>query len=336
MIRRLSDWLTASWYRQSFLSVLLWPLGLLFEVAVNLRRQCYRWGLLEQYRAALPVIVVGNISVGGTGKTPLIIWLAQFLIQHGYRPGIISRGYGGQSKHWPLWVDINGDPKRVGDEALLIAARTGCPMIVAPRRADAARLLIESKCCDIILSDDGLQHYALARDIEIAVIDGSRRFGNGQCLPAGPLREPVSRLAEVDLIIVNGGVARENEYCMHLEGDVAVNTVDGAHMKLRELSGKTCHAVAGIGNPGRFFRKLEDLGLICQRHAFPDHHRYRREDLDFPDRLPVLMTEKDAVKCKFFGDKRHWSVPVGAIPEPEFSNRIINLLREKHAGHKIN
>lgn len=335
MIGRLSAWLTANWYQQGFLSVLLWPLGLLFELAVNLRRQSYRWGLIEQYRAALPVIVVGNISVGGTGKTPLIIWLAQFLIQHGYRPGIISRGYGGQSKHWPLWVDSDGDPKRVGDEALLIAARTGCPMVVAPRRADAVRLLIESKCCDIILSDDGLQHYSLARDIEIAVIDGSRRFGNGQCLPAGPLREPVSRLAEVDLIIVNEGVAGGNEYGMHLEGDTAVNLANGAQMKLHELSGKTCHAVAGIGNPDRFFRKLEVLGLNCQRHAFPDHHHYRREDLDFPDRLPVLMTEKDAVKCKSFSDERHWSVPVSAFPEPDFSNRIINLLREKHAGHKI-
>jgi len=292
----------------------------------------YDRGILAKCRLPVPVIIVGNLTVGGTGKTPLIIWLARFLKEAGYRPGIVSRGYGGQARRWPQWVDPGSDSGTVGDEALLIARLTGCPMAVAPVRAAAGKMLLERARCDVILSDDGLQHYALDRDIEIAVVDGTRRFGNGYCLPAGPLREPAARLGEVDLVIVNGGPSAEHEFSMRLDGDKAVNLVSGEEKLLPEFAGTVCHAVAGIGNPERFFRQLAASGLVCRTHAFPDHHRYRRSDIEFGDHRPVLMTDKDAVKCKPFAGERHWRIPVVAVPEPAFSERLLNLLREKHGG----
>jgi tetraacyldisaccharide 4'-kinase len=290
----------------------------------------YASGIWSKCRLPVPVIIVGNLTVGGTGKTPLIVWLARFLKEAGYKPGIISRGYGGQSRHWPQWVDPESDPVTVGDEALLIARLTGCPMAVAPVRAAAGKMLLERAECNIILSDDGLQHYALDRDIEIAVIDGTRRFGNGYCLPAGPLREPAARLDEVDIVIVNGDKSSEHEFSMRMQGDKAVNLVSGEEKPLREFAGGLCHAVAGIGNPERFFKQLARSGLVCRTHVFPDHYLYRRSDIEFGDHRPVLMTDKDAVKCKAFAGKQHWRIPVAAVPEPAFSERLLNLLREKH------
>jgi tetraacyldisaccharide 4'-kinase len=318
------------WYRETCAGLLLWPLGKLFECIVRLRRACYCHGVLKTEVFPVPVIVVGNITVGGAGKTPLIIWLAQFLKEKGYRPGIVSRGYGGRSATWPQWVDVRSNPSEVGDEALLIAARTGCSMAVSPVRAEACRLLLDKAFCDVLLSDDGLQHYALGRTVEIAVVDGDRRFGNGWCLPAGPLREPKARLKDVDLIVVNGGQAQPNEFPMRMAGEEAVNLLTGQRKPLAKFKSGPCHAVAGIGHPARFFKHLEKAGLACMPHDFPDHFAFRPEDLDFGDAFPVLMTEKDAVKCRTFAGEKLWAVPVEADVDSAFAVRLIELLSEKH------
>ena len=329
MKKTLARWATDIWYKDPFIGVWLMPLGFLFSDAVRFRKFLYRHGVLKTHTLPVPVIVVGNITVGGTGKTPLIIWLAGFLKESGFKPGIISRGYGGQAESWPQRVTADSDAKHVGDEALLIAKQTGCPMAVGPLRVDAANLLLKQADCNVILSDDGLQHYALNRDIEIAVIDGERRFGNGYCLPAGPLREPIERLQSVDFVIVNGEKSEENEFSMQLVGDTLVNLVTGEQKSLREFNGVDCHALAGIGNPERFFKLLEAAGLICITHGFPDHYPFQRGDIEFSDNKPVLMTEKDAVKCRAFAGKQHWYLPVKAVPEPVFSEQLLNLLKRK-------
>jgi len=277
----------------------------------------------------VPVIVIGNITVGGTGKTPLIIWLAELLKNEGFKPGIISRGYGGQAEAWPQSVSADSTAEQVGDEAMLIAKQTGCPMAVSPLRADAARLLFEKSDCNIILSDDGLQHYALNRDIEIAVIDGERRFGNSFCLPAGPLREPIERLQSVDFIVVNGEKAEDHEFSMQITGNIAVNLISGEQKPLQEFNATGCHALAGIGNPDRFFKLLESAGLSCKNHSFPDHYKFKLGDISFSDSAPVLMTEKDAVKCMSFAGEQHWYIPVKAVPETGFAERLLALLQEK-------
>jgi tetraacyldisaccharide 4'-kinase len=318
------------WYRKTCAGLSLWPLSKVFEGIVWLRRTCYRHGWLTTTIFPVPVIVVGNITVGGAGKTPLIIRLAQLLKENGYRPGIVSRGYGGRSASWPQWVDAESNTGDVGDEALLIAARTGCPMAVSPVRAEACRLLLDKAHCDVLLSDDGLQHYALGRTLEIAVIDGERRFGNGWCLPAGPLREPTARLKEVDLIVVNGGQPQPNEFPMRMTGADAVNLLTGQRKPLVDFKSGPCHAVAGIGHPARFFKHLEKAGLACIRHDFPDHFAFRRQDVDFGDAFPILMTEKDAVKCKAFTNKKLWAVPIEADVDSAFAARLIELLSEKH------
>lgn len=330
MSKRFSRLAAKVWSRKTCAGALLWPLSKVFEAIVWLRRACYRRGLCKTTTFPVPVIVVGNITVGGAGKTPLIIWLAEFLKEKGYHPGIVSRGYGGRPAAWPQWVNAESDARAVGDEALLMADRTGCPLAVSPVRVEACRMLLEKAHCDIVLSDDGLQHYKLGRVLEIAVIDGERRFGNGWCLPAGPLREPATRLNEVDLIVVNGGEAKPNEFRMHMRGQEAVNLLTGQRKALAEFDSASCHAVAGIGHPARFFRHLEAAGLTCIPHDFPDHFVFRRQDLDYGDALPVLMTEKDAVKCKAFADERFWAVPVQAVVDPAFSARLIELLSENH------
>jgi len=196
-------------------------------------------------------------------------------------------------------------------------------------RVDAAKLLLKQAGCNVILSDDGLQHYALNRAIEIAVIDGERRFGNGYCLPAGPLREPIERLRSVDFIIVNGEKYEEGEFSMRLVGEKAVNLVTGEQKSLQEFNGVDCHALAGIGNPERFFKLLEVAGLTCITHSFPDHYQFQRHDIEFSDNKPVLMTEKDAVKCSAFAGKQHWYLPVKAVPDPVFAEQLLNLLKRK-------
>jgi tetraacyldisaccharide 4'-kinase len=319
---RLAD----SWYRRSPWLLLLAPLSLLFRLAVLCRLLMYRAGLLASHRLPVPVIVVGNLAVGGTGKTPLVGWLAEHATRAGRQPGIVARGYGGDAVHWPQQVRPDSDPAVVGDEAVLLAGKTGCPMAVGPDRVAAARALLEHSQCDMVLSDDGLQHYALQRDIEIAVIDGVRRFGNGLCLPAGPLREPVKRLARVDLVVVNG-LGNRGEYPMTMRLTRVRSLNDpGEERELRSLHGTSVHAVAGIGNPGRFFSALREAGLRVEEHAFPDHHVFVPKDLQFGDDRPVVMTEKDAVKCRDLVVDNCWFAPVTIDLPQEFSDRFDELL----------
>jgi tetraacyldisaccharide 4'-kinase len=276
------------------------------------------------------------LTVGGTGKTPLTLWLVEFLQAVGYKPGVISRGYGGGKQNQPLAVHADTDPAQAGDEPVLIARRTGCPVVVFPKRVEAGLALLADNDCDILIADDGLQHYALARDVEIAVVDGERRFGNGYCLPAGPLREPVERLDEVDLI-VSRGAAQSGEFAMTLQPGAAVNLVDaGLRKPLAEFVGtRPLFAVAGIGHPQRFFDDLRSAGLTLEGRAFPDHHRFQATDFDFAGTAPVLMTEKDAVKCVNFADARLWAVPLRAELPTAFGEQLLQLLNKaKHNGQK--
>lgn len=317
------------WYEKSPWLWLLWPLSLLFALLAGLRRWLYRMEIFAAYRPPVPVIVVGNITVGGSGKTPLVVWLSNYLKEHGYRPGIVSRGYGGEAKQWPQEVTADSDPKLVGDEAVLLAGRTNCPMVVGPDRAAAVRRLLAQHDVNVIVSDDGLQHYALARDIEIAVIDGKRRLGNGLCLPAGPLRESVHRLKTVNFVVTNGS-AYSGEWSMNLHGNEAVSLKDSSRRKLTEFSELPVHAVAGIGNPPRFFEFLRENGLEPICHPFSDHHPYGDGDLEFAGANQVLMTEKDAVKYRPFTGERHWFVPVTASLPDAFGPKVIATLEKIH------
>lgn len=273
----------------------------------------------RQVRLGVPVIVVGNISVGGTGKTPFTIWLVDLLRAQGWRPGVISRGYGGKAPRYPLRVGTDTDPAHCGDEPSLIARRCGVPVAVAPDRVAAGRLLIESGEVDLLIADDGLQHYRLARDLEFCVVDGLRGLGNGELLPAGPLREPPARLAAVDLVVVNGGRWRPPKGTrapvidFQLRADEAVSLVDGERRPLGDFRGRRVHAVAGIGHPARFFAVLCNVGAEVSMHPFPDHHRFAAADLDFGGDATVLMTEKDAVKCQAFARPGWWYVPAQAF-----------------------
>ena len=326
-------WLQQRWYENPAPAALL-PLSWLFRSLVAARRAAYRRGWRRGERLPVPVVVVGNLTVGGTGKTPLTIWLAAFLRAAGFRPGVVSRGYGGRKQARPLAVTADSDPAEAGDEPVLIARRAGCPVWVFPRRAEAGRALLAAAACDIIICDDGLQHYALARDVEIAVVDGGRRFGNGQCLPAGPLREPAGRLAEADLVVCRGA-AGEGEFPLCLQVGAAVNLGDETLRRpLADFAGLKLRAVAGIAHPGRFFDDLRAAGLDFEARAFPDHHRYRPEDLGPDDGAQVLMTEKDAVKCRGFADARLWSVPLRASMPPAFGETLLQLLKVKRDGQK--
>lgn len=281
----------------------------------------------------VPVIVVGNITAGGTGKTPLVVWLADYLIAKGYKPGLISRGYGGKAKHWPQQVRPDSDPAAVGDEAILLARRTACPMAVGPDRLLAGKALLENTQCNILISDDGLQHYQLGRDIEIAVIDGKRRFGNGLLLPSGPLREGTWRLQHVDLIITNGN-PRDNECGMKIRHGELHSLGDGKVTALTEFKNQQVHAVAGIGNPERFFTLLRNSGMKIIEHRFTDHHKFQKADLIFKDKLPVIMTEKDAVKCQRFVNNGYWYLEVSAQPDARFVQGFYDLLGEISNGQE--
>lgn len=326
----LGSWLEKQWYKISPWLLALLPLSALFWVLSSLRRMAFRLGWLHVERLPVPVVVVGNISVGGTGKTPLVLWLAEWLRQQGFSPGIVSRGYGGYSAE-PQPVEPDGDSARSGDEPLLLARQSHCPVWTGRDRAAVGRaLLLAHPECDVLISDDGLQHYRLARDVEIAVVDGGRLFGNGFLLPAGPLREGMRRLRKVNAVVVNGGVESFDgaHFRMNLKGDVLRNLCTGATAHAHEFQGKKVHALAGIGNPQRFFEQLQGLGLKFERHPFPDHHAYRPEDLNWPDADTVMMTEKDAVKCGVFADARYWVLPVKAELDPAFGQRILELLRK--------
>ncbi|MCU7905555.1 MAG: tetraacyldisaccharide 4'-kinase [Candidatus Thiodiazotropha sp. (ex Epidulcina cf. delphinae)] len=328
----MKSFIEASWNGWHVLTLLLLPLSGLFCLVSGIRRLLYRIGWLPTRILGVPVIVVGNISVGGTGKTPLVIWLADKLTEMGFKPGIITRGYGGESDHWPQEVTITSQAQQVGDEAVLLKHRTGCPVFVGPDRPETGERLLSAYACDLIISDDGLQHYALHRDLEIVVIDGVRRFGNGVCLPAGPLRETPTRLARADLLISNGE-ARQGEYLMRVAGTEAVALDDRDRSRhLASFADSPVHAIAGIGRPERFFSMLEAAGLEVERRPFPDHHPYRADDLQAFSSQPVLMTEKDAVKCMAFARPNHWYVPAMVEVEAGFERQLEALIKRLTDG----
>ena len=315
------------WYRLSPLHLLLFPVSLIFRALAALRRFLYRSRILASVKMPVPVVIVGNISVGGTGKTPLTLWLAQQLIENGWHPGIISRGYTRNKvrQKTPREVSFDDAADKVGDEPLLMAQRALCPVWIGSDRPAAALALLQAHPeCDLILSDDGLQHYRLRRDAEIVVVDGARRFGNGLLLPAGPLREPVSRLRQADAVVINGGQTGAGEYSMSLNGSLFYNLLNpGTVLTAGEFAGQRLHAIAGIGHPQRFFAHLEQLGLTAQQHAFPDHHHYTVTDLAFDDADAILMTEKDAVKCAAFANEKCWALRVDAQVSPALAQLII-------------
>ncbi|GAA3711720.1 tetraacyldisaccharide 4'-kinase [Oceanisphaera sediminis] len=318
-----------AWYRpRTGWLWLLAPLSVLFALISGLRRGLFRRGLKAAYRAPVPVIVVGNLTVGGNGKTPLVVWLVEWLRRQGYTPGVISRGYGGKAEHYPLLLDENTRPEQAGDEPVLIHRRTGCPVVVGPKRGQAAALLA-AQGVNIIISDDGLQHYALARDIELVVVDGKRRFGNGHLLPMGPLRERVWRLDRVDAIINNGGPVGAGEYLMTLEPG-ALQPVSGT--AAAPEPGSNVHALAGIGHPPRFFATLEQLGFILERRlALADHQAVAPEQLVGLQSAPLLITEKDAVKWPG-GHDNTWFVPVDARLPADFEQLLLIRLKELAHG----
>ena len=322
------------WYRRSGWRFVLWPLAALFGIITAIRRVAYRWGFLRVRHPGAPVIVVGNISVGGTGKSPLVIALAKCLCEAGFRPGIVSRGYRGQADHWPQSVAADSDVRLVGDEPVMIAHRAQCPVVVGPDRVAAVeRLLAGHPECDLIISDDGLQHYRLGRDIEIAVIDGVRRYGNGLLLPAGPLREPVARLEDVDFVVVNGGDAGPGEYAMTLRPLRWCAVGDPARiMDLSAFNGTDAHALAAIGHPERFFSTLTQLGIHFDTRIFPDHHPLRAIDLDFQDEQAVLMTEKDAVKCGEIAPSNAWYLEIEAVIDEDLLDSLLLRLPGTHVS----
>ena len=321
----LNDALDGIWRERGLAAFLLWPLSLVYRSVMAVRAGAYKAGWFHTHRFDVPVIVVGNISVGGTGKTPVVAAIANHLRGCGWSPGIVSRGYGGRAKTWPQAVTPTSSPNLVGDEPVLLARRTQCPVVVAPDRPAAVRQLLAENNCDVVISDDGLQHLALHRDVEIAVVAGDPRLGNGFCLPAGPLREPASRLDALDYVICDGKDGPGYHYT--LEGDAAVNLADTeVRRRLVDFSSAMVHAVAGIGRPSRFFEFLRRSGLEVVEHPFPDHHRFSANDLAFAGDDIVLMTEKDAVKCESVATGNLWYVPVDAILDAEFYNELTERL----------
>ncbi len=352
-MRDVERYLTALWYRPRRRPSLLQPLAWLYGAVVHARRSAYAQRWLRAESAGKPVVVIGNVTVGGTGKTPLTVWLVESLRKRGVQAGVVARGYRrsgrrASPREGPQVVRADSRWEQVGDEPLLIHRRAGCVTVVGEDRVAAARRLAE-EAVDVILCDDGLQHLRLARDCEIALLDGARGLGNGRLLPAGPLREPAGRLREVDLIVVNGAPEHASlagpmfpagpsidagpatpaprVLGMRLVAQLA-HRVDGgsAPRPLETFRAARLHAVAGIGHPDRFFRDLEGRGLEVIRHAFPDHHPFAPRDLEFPDDLPILMTEKDAVRCAAFATPRMWHVPVTAQLDAADSQALLDAI----------
>ncbi|MDR2012260.1 MAG: tetraacyldisaccharide 4'-kinase [Rhodanobacter sp.] len=311
----------AIWYHGARVPFWLCALVPVYVLLRAVHRAAYRCGWRRGARLPVPLIVVGNLTAGGSGKTPLTIALVEALRARGFKPGVVSRGHGGTQRE-PLLLDDSPEPARVGDEPSLIRRRTGVALAVGRDRVRAAMLLIE-RDADVLIADDGLQNPALRGDVEICVIDGQRRFGNGRLLPAGPLREPTTRLPEFAFRVCNGGIAQAGEEPMRLMGDTAVALAGKGNTRaLAAFAGRRVHGVAGIGHPERFFSSLRAHGIEVIAHAFADHHAFTASDLTFGDDLPVLMTEKDAIKCARFAASNHWYVPVHAELAPAFFDAV--------------
>lgn len=324
-------WLERQWQTDTIGSRLLLPLAAVYRAITSFNRYLYARGWRRSESVAVPVVVVGNITVGGTGKTPLVLWIVRHLKEAGWKPGIVTRGYGGRSKTWPQVVLADSDAMLVGDEPVLLAERAEVPVVADPDRPRGARELV-AQGCDVIVSDDGMQHYRLRRDVDIAVVDGERRFGNGRCLPAGPLREPPSRLAHVHATVIHGA-AKTGEWSMIL-APVSIRRVQTGQESLpvSAWKGRRVHAVAGIGHPTRFFALLRRLGLDVIEHAFPDHYRFRPEDFYFADTHGVIMTEKDAVKCRSFATASMWYLAVEARVDAAFGEWLLQRLGKRSHG----
>lgn len=305
MTMKLERWLLNVWYGNDRLGkYMLLPLTGLFCVLAAVRRWQHK---RQQVKHPVPVIVVGNISVGGTGKTPLVIWLVERLREAGFSPGVVSRGYQRQEND-------------IGDEPTLIKQRTQVPIAIGSDRNQAIITLLQQHACDIVIADDGLQHYRMGRDVEICVVDGQRRFGNGFCLPAGPLRESISRLTSCDFVIVNGDT-------MQMRGDILVNLATEEAQPLIAWASKTVHVVTGIGNPQRFLQSLEQAGLLVVPHLYPDHHAFTGTELCFDDTHPIIMTEKDAVKCRQFAGQNAWYLPIEAVLDETLAHALLTRLQ---------
>jgi tetraacyldisaccharide 4'-kinase len=319
--------LNGIWYGKSPMRFALWPISAVYLALTRLRRTAYQRGWRQTVEAPVPVIVVGNVSVGGTGKTPFVIWLADQLKQRARKVGIVTRGYRGKGTTWPQAVTPDSDPSEVGDEPVLLARRTLCPVVAGPDRVACVQALLEKERVDVVLSDDGLQHYRLARAFEIAIVDGARGMGNGLCLPAGPLREPPSRLQEVDAIVVNGG---DWGHAGVFRAEAVVTKVyhlkDGAVRTLDSFKKEPVHAVAGIGNPQRFFDLLRDAGLDVEAHPLDDHAEISLDDITFDEPGAVLITEKDAVKCEHLKANGVWCVVVDFQFDADRTARLMRLV----------
>jgi tetraacyldisaccharide 4'-kinase len=334
-------WLHQIWYEGGSLFWLLLPLSGVYWLLISGRRMLYRVGIFSRHRADVPVIVVGNITAGGTGKTPVTIWLARELRKHGFVPGVVSRGYGGSRSGTSMRVDAASDPEVVGDEPVLIARRAAVPVVVDANRVRAVEMLV-AEGVNVVIADDGLQHYRLERTYEICVVDGARGLGNRRLLPAGPLRETIDRLCAVDQVLINGSLDKEGNELTTVEQNAIefqltaseVSRLNGSLTRpIDRFSGTTVHGVAAIGNPQRFFDMLRTHGMQVIEHAFRDHARLRRSDLEYGDDFEVLMTEKDAVKINATMSDKYWAVPVDLVFEPvaagPWIDQVVSRLRSE-------
>lgn len=321
-------WIHRVWYQDARSGWVLLPLSGLYWLLLKLRALLFRCGLYKSHKAHVPVIVVGNITTGGTGKTPTVIWLVNELRAKGFAPGIVSRGYGGSKSGSSMRVDADSDPAVVGDEPVLLARRGQCPVAVDSDRVQAADMLFDDGV-DVIVTDDGLQHLRLQRDFEICVLDGERGLGNRRLLPAGPLRESPDRLSSVDQVLVNGLTDMTNAIAFELQATDACRLNGSLARPLQGFKDTTVHAVAGIGNPKRFFDLLRTYGIQVIEHSFPDHAAITPADLQFGDDFEVFMTEKDAVKLSQKMSDRYWSVPVDLVMDAAESSALIDRIEER-------
>jgi tetraacyldisaccharide 4'-kinase len=312
------------WYRPnlSWFSRLILPLSWLYQCVIVCRSWLYHVGILKVIKSKVPVIIVGNITVGGTGKSPMVIFLVEWLMKHGFKPGVVMRGYGGSDNRSPLHVVPSVTADRCGDEARMIASRASCPVYVCKDRVACVKTLLDQHNINVVVSDDGLQHYALGRDIEIVMADNERRFGNQYCLPSGPLREPIDRLYAVDFIVMTGGSPADSFYT-EFQGEYLSQLGSDKQVHMSEFVGKTVHAVAGIGHPERFFQMLRLFGLDVVPHSFSDHFVFSSHDFHFADDYPVIMTEKDAVKCHALSLKDAYYLPVSVVPDTAFQAQLL-------------